>query len=180
MEIQRNETLMRQGNISLILASYDDIFSDFDPRPFSQKALSDDFLSECRKASHDKIDNGIDLRLLVPKNKRKTNEEAVIKNRILEHFHKHSEEKMTERKKMLMEGMLWVLVGVCLSLIATAMYHRGLEGMFLNFLFVLMEPAGWFLIWIGLEKLFLEPKEKIPDYEFYIKMSKAQISFHSY
>ena len=38
------EVELREGNISLVLDSYDDLFSDFDPRDYSQKALSDDFL----------------------------------------------------------------------------------------------------------------------------------------
>ena len=40
----------KNGNISLILESYTDIFSDFDPRPYDQRTLSDDFLLECKKA----------------------------------------------------------------------------------------------------------------------------------
>jgi hypothetical protein len=35
--------------ISIWLDSYNDIFSDFDSRPFSERTVSDDFLSEVRK-----------------------------------------------------------------------------------------------------------------------------------
>jgi hypothetical protein len=31
--------------ISLWLATYDDLFSDFDPRSFTKRVLSDDFIS---------------------------------------------------------------------------------------------------------------------------------------
>ncbi|MBI2151367.1 hypothetical protein HYU21_01420, partial [Candidatus Woesearchaeota archaeon] len=41
---ERIEFEVREGNISLVLDSYDDIFSDFDPRDYSEKALSEDFL----------------------------------------------------------------------------------------------------------------------------------------
>lgn len=61
--------IFRQGNISLILDSYDDIFSDFDPRPFSEKALSDDFLVECKRAARDKDRSVVELKLLVPTKK---------------------------------------------------------------------------------------------------------------
>ena len=47
--------LLKKSEISLSLDNYDDIFSDFDPRPFSQRALSDDFLIEAKKASRDKV-----------------------------------------------------------------------------------------------------------------------------
>ncbi len=29
-------TLMKEGNVSIILSAYTDIFSDFDPRPFTE------------------------------------------------------------------------------------------------------------------------------------------------
>lgn len=91
-----NRVLM-QKNISLILDSYDDIFSDFDPRPYSEKALSDDFLSECRKASRDKKDDEVELRLLVPAQKREINDETKIKRRLKDHFQKHFNEKSNEQ-----------------------------------------------------------------------------------
>jgi hypothetical protein len=47
-------------------------------------------------------------------------------------------------------------------------------------LFVMCEPAGWFTVWTGLEKLFLDTKEKMPEFEFYQKMTKMQITFYSY
>jgi len=62
-------TNLREGNISLILDSYDDIFSDFDPGDYSERALSDDFLSECKKAAVNKEER-LELRFLVPKTKR--------------------------------------------------------------------------------------------------------------
>ena len=52
--LMEREVSLREGNISLILDSYNDMFSDFDPRSFSERALSDDFLSECKRAARDK------------------------------------------------------------------------------------------------------------------------------
>ena len=43
---EETEKLLQQSEISLLLDSYDDIFSDFDPRPYNQRALSQDFLAE--------------------------------------------------------------------------------------------------------------------------------------
>ena len=88
-EIQEDVALMREGNISLILEEYNDIFSDFDPRPYEHKALSDDFLTECRKAARDKDVHELELRLLMPKEIRNLDDEAKIKHRLHEHFHKH-------------------------------------------------------------------------------------------
>ena len=92
-EVKRADGIVefREGNISLILDSYDDIFSDFDPRSYSEKALSDDFLEECKKAAKDKEERP-ELRLLVQKNKRDYKDEIRIKKRLREHFQRHYKE----------------------------------------------------------------------------------------
>lgn len=171
-------SLLKEKNISLVLESYGDIFSDFDPRPYSEKALSDDFLLECKKAVHDKKELGLELRLLVPKSKRNAVHELQIKKRLKNHFHKHFNEKLKERKKTIKEGILLFFIGVILIFISTLLYIK--KGFLFNFLFVVFEPAGWFTIWTGFEKIFLAEKEKKADLEFYKKMANVTIHFYNY
>jgi len=81
------EEKMRQGNISLILDSYNDLFSDFDPRNYSERTLSDDFLLECKRAARDRDPKmNFELRLLIPKTRRNANDELIIKHRLKSHF----------------------------------------------------------------------------------------------
>ena len=54
------------GAVSLWLDTYEDIFSDFDPHPYGQRALSEDFLAEARRAVRDRRDEVPELRFLVP------------------------------------------------------------------------------------------------------------------
>ena len=68
MKKEDNFSFMEE-NIDLVIDSYEDIFSDFDARDHSVKALSDDFLNECRKAANDKIGK-IHLKFLISKDKR--------------------------------------------------------------------------------------------------------------
>ena len=65
LELARTQKLLGLSNISLSLNSYDDIFSGFDPRPYSQRALSDDFLAESKRASRDKELDGVELIFLI-------------------------------------------------------------------------------------------------------------------
>ena len=174
---QKEEIILRGGNISLILDSYDDIFSDFDPRPYNVKALSDDFLSECKKASVDK-DKELELRFLVPKYKRNTNKEYEIRKRLRAHFQKHHKEKEKEIKGIKKEGLAWFFLGAVVMLIAAYVYK--FPGFLFEFIFVISQPAGWFFFWEGLGKIFMEAKKKKPDYNFYRKMSKAHIYFLDY
>lgn len=169
---------LREGNISLILDSYDDIFSDFDPRPYSQRSLSDDFLSECRRASRDKQESGLELRFFVPKDKRSLSEEMMIRKRLKSHFEKHYFEKQTGLKSIKKRGFLWVLVGAIALLISTSIEKY--QNFFIDFLFIVSQPAGWFLMWSGLEELFIDPRDKRPELDFYKKMAKAKIVFYSY
>ena len=50
----------------------------------------------------------------------------------------------------------------------------------INLLFTIGEPAGWFSFWEGLGKIFIDPENKTPEYEFYKKMSETEITFFNY
>jgi hypothetical protein len=168
---------LREGNIGLILDSYDDIFSDFDPRPYTLKGISDDFLQECRKASYDKEEN-IGLRLFVPRKLRRHSDEIKIKKRLKEHFHKHFKQEEREIRKIKRHGTIWFFLGVIIISIATFLFNY--EGPLFNFLIIILEPAGWFFMWEGLGKIFIYSKEKMHNYNFYKKMVHSEISFFDY
>lgn len=72
---EEKEKLLKLSEICLILDTYDDIFSDFDPRPYDERGLSDDFLSEARKAVKKKPSETIELKFLIPANKRNLSDE---------------------------------------------------------------------------------------------------------
>ena len=111
---------LREGNISLILNDYDDIFSDFDPRAYSERSLSDDFLYECKKAVRDK-DEEFELRLLVPKSKRNVYHEAKIRKRLKDYFQKHAIEKEEEVKKVTRAGIVMAIIGFILMIGSAAL-----------------------------------------------------------
>ena len=80
------KSLLELAEISILLDSYDDIFSDFDPNEYSERALSDDFIIQAKKFSKNKIGNKMSLRLLLPLNKRNEQEEKVIIKRLHSYF----------------------------------------------------------------------------------------------
>lgn len=168
---------MKDKDISLSLDSYNDLFSDFDSRSFAEKALSHDFIQECKNASLDK-NSAFELKLFVPKKNRNLVDEAVIKKRLKNHFQKHSNEAKKEIKLIKREGVIWFLLGAVVMIGATFLYD--LEGFFYRFLLVISEPAGWFLFWEGLDKVFRDAKDKKPNVDFHDKMNNAKISFYSY
>lgn len=179
-EAQIEKQIQKQKNIPLILNSYEEIFSNFDPRPFGKRALSDDFIMECKRAARDK-EEGLELIMSLPKKLRNLKNESEIRKRLREHFKKHAAEKEKEIKKIRREGWTWVFIGSILMLvIAAIVFWEGRLSHLLVALSVLLEAPAWFSFWEGLDKIFITAKEKTPDNEFYQKMTSATITFKSY
>jgi len=166
------------AGIPLVLDSYNDIFSNFDPRPYTHKALSGDFLLECKKASVEKNDK-IKLRLFVPKNKRNPLEEIKIKKRLKEHFNKHFQKKKKEISGIKVEGAFWIVLGSIMMIVSAIFFGKQDLSFPVHLLITLVQPAGWFFLWEGLGKILITPQEKMPDYNFYKKMADSEISFAS-
>ncbi len=178
-EDEIREGIQEHRNIPLILNSYEDIFSSFDPRPFTERALSDDFLIECKRAVRDKDDSGVELILSMPKLKRSFSDEFKIKRRLKDHFKKHFLEKEKEMKGIKRQGFIWIIIGSTL-LFTNTFIRTYPSGFLLNMLSLLMEPASWFSFWEGLAKVFIYAKKDVPDFDVYKKMSNVEIIFRGY
>ncbi|OHA90830.1 MAG: hypothetical protein A3F53_00205 [Candidatus Zambryskibacteria bacterium RIFCSPHIGHO2_12_FULL_48_10] len=174
---------MTTQEISLKLEHYDDIFSDFDMRPYSKRALSVDFVDEIRRASLDKSESGIDLSISVPADARSESHEVTIKERLAGHFEKHYGLVLKEKRKTMGQGVLMVVLGVISMILATFILSGSAEGdMLKSFLVVFLEPASWFLLWEGSDLLLFTSREINPELGFYGKMfaSRENIHFKSY
>ena len=181
LNIDEKTKLLQESSISLLLEDYDAIFSDFDPRPYSQRSVSDDFLSESKKAVKDKFPNKIELKLLINEKVRNSSTEIIIKKRLKEHFKDHLHKHKKNMKKIINQGISFVIAGVLLMFLATYILFKSEDASLVtSFLIVFLEPGGWFLFWEGLDLVIFEAKKKKPDLEFYKKMSKCEISFLSY
>lgn len=173
------QTLLSKAQISILLNGYEDIFSSFDPRPYTHRALSDDFLIESKKATMDK-QGALELSFLIPKAKRNFEHELVIKKRLRDHFGKHAVMISNEISRIKRRGILMAFLGVIFILIASFLYSKSSESWFIHFLIVILEPAGWFTAWTGLDEIYYTTRQKKPDLEFYQKMTKVDITFHTY
>lgn len=174
--------LLEKGEVSLVVEDYNGIFSDFDPRPFSHKALSVDFLDEARRATREIAPGKFGLRLLLPKEKRNIKEEEVIKGRLREHFKKHAGLLEKDQKGIIIQGIYFLIAGLIFMFAAAYIlffYHDKIN-LVKEFLVVLLEPGGWFLFWEGLNLIIFKSKVLKPDLEFYRKMVNSEIIFSHY
>jgi len=177
LEINPTENLRA---ISLWLDNYDDVFSDFDPRPFSERAISDDFLVEAKKMFRENSKGRFELRLLIPQAVRNPKDESLVSTRLRRYFKVLEQE---ERKKIAQEtrrGLLLTGLGFSLLVMAVFLFRLELASLWADFLLVLMEPAGWFTTWFGMDKLFYDVPEGKKNHVFTHKMAEAVISFVSY
>ena len=182
MESELDTTkLMKLSEISLTINSYEDIFSIFDPRPYSERSLSVDFIDEAKRASRDKNDIGLQLTLLVPKKKRNERNELTIKNRMKEHFRRHYHINAKEKQESIQLGMKMFFLGILFMVTATYfLYKLGSENLLASIVIVILEPAGWFTFWEGLDQIIFESKKHDPEMEFNRKMESAEIKFVGY
>jgi hypothetical protein len=175
--------IINETEISIILDTYDDIFSDFDPRPYNERALSEDFLAEAKRAARDKDEN-LELRFLIPKDTRNIAQETVIKNRLRRHFRKHYINVRDALIAYKNQAILLIIIGIAIGLVEaialSAPTTFDIGSLLTDVIGIVLTPASWFSIWTGFEHLIYKPKEEVEEGDFYRKMEKIKISFSSY
>ena len=179
---QNSKNTFNLSSISIVLNYYEDIFSTFDARPYSEKSLSDDFLQEIKRAARDKPSGGLDLRFLMHAHDRNLGHEHLIKRRLKEHFRKHSLRMRKEYMSFFKMGIFLSILGITM-MISAAFFN--LYPIFKNpfsnqMLFIFLEPGGWFFAWRGLDTIFSNRSQNKKEKDFYTKMENCDIHFLSY
>lgn len=174
---QSAENILHAARISLWLDTYDDIFSDFDPRPYAQRALSEDFLAESRRAVRDRTERKLELRLLLPTAQRSSSTETVVRKRLREHFARHAAMLATERKRRVIRGILTACAGFAIIAVAASIPEG--EGFGRRIIGIILEPSGWFTMWFGFDTVFYGTREIEQDTKFYQRMAQADILFEN-
>lgn len=165
--------------ITIWLDSYDDIFSDFDSRGYSDRVFSDDFLNELRKLSREDDGQIESFHFLLPANVRKEETEKIISRRLHGFFKKNYERAGLDVKQTRRKGILFSALGLVLLLLAGFIsFHRPAQ-IGLHLLMVTCEPAGWFLIWMGYDLFMNGVARKKTDLSFYTKILRSGIRFLS-
>lgn len=168
-----------EHGITIWLDTYDDIFSDFDPREYKHRALSDDFLGELRKIVREDEDkeNEREFHLLIPSGLRNVETEQVISDRLHSYFRKAHQRVNDELRAIRTRGILFMLTGFLFLMIAGYISFIHPKAIGLHFLMITLEPAGWFFVWIGFDNLANTLLRKKPDIDFLSRMTKNKIIF---
>lgn len=162
------------------LDSYNDIFSDFDPRPFQERMLSDDFIAEAKKACKEKSTAIRTFSLLLPQSVRNETDEKHIAARLSIYFNHAYQQIHAEAEEVKRKGIYFILTGISLMLIASYISFLKSDKYYVHIMLVLFEPAGWFMLWAGLDHLIYSLQKTKSDLKFYSTMANAQFDFASY
>jgi hypothetical protein len=181
MEYKKKQGVLEEvSEVRFAIDQYDDIFSDFDPRPDSVRGFSEDFLSEAERAVMSKNSEKINFVIMIEKEKRNLKEETIVKNRLKKYFEKYYEIMKKKKAGIIKKGVYFILSGIILMFAATfLLFNFKQESLFTSFFTILLEPGGWFLFWKGLELVLFEAKEETPDLQFYERMVNSNIKFDS-
>ena len=171
------QSLLKLAEVNILLDSYDDMFSDFDPSEYAERTLSDDFIIQAQKISKNKDGTKISLKLLIPALARNEADEKVIIKRLYSHFNNAYLQAKGDVRKSNIKGILLTSIGTAFMVIASYLSFMKPEKYHVHFLIVLFEPGGWFLLWAGLDHLVYRSKITKNDIDFYAKMVKSEIKF---
>ena len=104
----------------------------------------------------------------------------MIRKRLREHFRKHANLLEQNHNNILSKGAMMTATGFLLLIIGAAVLHLQGESFLWSLIVVVIEPAGWFTAWNGLDCIISKSKETRPEQEFYEKMAKTEVIFDSY
>jgi hypothetical protein len=167
------------SELSIWLDTYDDLYSDFDPRPYGKRLVSHDFINELKRNMHEISGGPVQLGLFIPEAARKREAETEIVTSLQNYFIKNLNITEHSLRKLVQQGIWMGLIGMALLLIATYMAYEAFPGFLATAVTVVLQPAGWFLVWNGLDNIFFESRILKNERSFLRKMQDCRIQFLS-
>ncbi len=165
--------------LKLWLDSYDDIYSDFDSRHFQKRRISEDFLAELRNELKFNKSFTENIVLLLPPKQRNETAEKIIASSLQSYFEKKYIYHQLECNKRLHIGIILFVTGFVVMLLNAA-FSMHLKDTFGSlFVRILLEPAGWFLLWAAFDFLYYDFKKLKAERNIFKKLSQSTISFEN-
>lgn len=175
---------MKPGRPSSVLSfvdfwldDYGEIFSDFDPSPYSKRAISEDFIAEMMRRFPEFREHFV-IRMSVPKELRSPKDEATIRKRLKEYFSRmrgKTEKKITMERR---RGAIYFAGGFVV--LALLLFLEGTEApISVKLLSLVLAPLGWFGVWEGTRHLIEGPEEYTRKRKLYGALSEAKYEFFS-
>ena len=165
--------------ISIAIDTWDDVFSDFDPRPIKDRMLSEDFIVELKKRYRETKKGDFVIEILAPVDLCNPNTERSVIQRLKRDFKHRSLQKRKELSKLRRRGTVFVLFGIFfLTALTLLTYYKLVSKLAIEILGIIFMPLGWFGIWEGFSKIVDPSRVSIQEEIIFDKLSRAVIKFH--
>ena len=165
--------------ISIAIDTWDDVFSDFDPRPIKDRMLSEDFIVELKKRYRETKKGDFVIEILAPVDLCNPNTERSVIQRLKRDFKHRSLQKRKELSKLRRRGTVFVLFGIFfLTALTLLTYYKVVSKLAIEILGIIFMPLGWFGIWEGFSKIVDPSRVSIQEEIIFDKLSRASIKFH--
>ena len=164
--------------IAIVIDTWDDVFSDFDPRPLNERTVSGDFVEELKKRYRETERGKFVITIYAPIFLKDSNSERMVTQRLKKHF-RHV--FLLKKKNIIgrrVRGLIFVAVGISsLTFLTLATYYKFLTTLTLEISAIILMPLGWFGFWEGLSKLIDTSPAFIREEKLFEKLSKASYQF---
>lgn len=163
--------------VSIAIDSWDDVFSNFDPRPLAERTLSEDFVNELQKRYYEQPSGELVVKIWAPPALRDEATEALVSQRLKEYFALHSARMQAAIRQERLRGAIFFVCGfVCLVALALSMLLAKLPEAGRVFLDITLLPLGWFGMWEGVGKMVDLDRAAVQQRELFRRLADAE--FH--
>ena len=164
--------------IAIVIDTWDDVFSDFDPRPLNQRTVSGDFVDALKKRYQETRKGDLTITIYVPQSLRNLESEKMVSQRLKKHFRLIFLQKKKDLMHRRLRGFIFVCIGIsALSFLTLATYFKFLSKLAIEISAIILMPLGWFGFWEGLSKLVDTSPASIREEKFFEKLSKTSYRF---
>lgn len=165
--------------ISIAIDNWNDIFSDFDPRPLGEKSLSEDFINELKKRYQETKSGNLLLTIYAPiELKANAKTEKKVIRRIKMFFDNRYKQSNKRIRQGQMKGLLFIFFGiVLLGFLTFSSLHGFYSKIVLETMGIVLLPLGWFGVWEGFSKIIDTSPIFIREENLFKKLSTASYKF---
>lgn len=163
----------------MILDDYDDIYSGFDSRIYLKRRISSDFISELHLSLKDRTQKINDLILLLPHEKRDTNTEQKIIRNLTNYFTQQLQFYNGKYQKNCKKGLFLFITAIIIMIINSVVSFNLNNNLLASIIRIVLEPSGWFLIWVAFDILYYDLKEIKKEKYFFRELAGIKIFFQS-
>jgi len=172
------KTIKELREIVVAVDTWDDVFSDFDPRPLSERTLSEDFIIELKQRYRETSKGDFIVAICAPRSLEDKKAEKTVAKRLKRHFLHRSLIRKKANIRIRLRGIVFVICGICfLTFLTLAAYYKLYSDLIINIISIVVMPLGWFGIWEGFSKIVDIKPALLQEEMFYAKLARAQYRF---